>query len=89
MLEKRDKTEVENLLHAQALLGNAESLRQFNNDPDKLPSDHHELIAMIAPRAVLMIESTLIPRMERKPLVWMHWLRAKFGRLSVFRTEWA
>jgi len=38
-------------------------LRQFNNDPDKLPSDHHELIAMIAPRAVLMIESTLIPRM--------------------------
>jgi hypothetical protein len=63
MLEKRDKTEVENLLHAQGAPWYAESLRQFNNDSDKLPFDHHELIAMIAPRAVLMIESTMIPRM--------------------------
>lgn len=67
MLEKRDNVEVENLLHAQG--GNdefpwyARALRQFNHDPDKLPFDHHELIAMIAPRAVLMIESSQIPRM--------------------------
>jgi hypothetical protein len=67
MLEKRDKTEVENLMHAQGSSTNfpwyAAALRQFNNAPDKLPFDHHELIAMIAPRAVLMIESSQIPRM--------------------------
>lgn len=63
MLEKRDKTEVENLLHAQGAPWYAAALTQFNNAPDKLPFDHHELIALIAPRAVLMIESTLIPRM--------------------------
>jgi len=67
MLEKRDKVEVENLLHAQGGSPDfpwyARSLRQFNNAPERLPIDHHELIAMIAPRAVLMIESTQIPRM--------------------------
>jgi hypothetical protein len=67
MLEKRDKIEVENLLHAQGGSTNfpwyARALRQFNNDPDKLPFDHHELIAMIAPRAVLMVESSQVPRM--------------------------
>jgi hypothetical protein len=67
MLEKRDKVEVENLLHAQGSNANfpwyARSLRQFNNAPEKLPFDHHELIGMIAPRAVLMIESSNIPRM--------------------------
>ena len=41
----------------------AKSLRQFNNAPAKLPFDHHELIALIAPRAVWMIESTQIARM--------------------------
>jgi hypothetical protein len=67
MLEKRDKVEVENLLHAQGSNANfpwyARALRQFNNEPDRLPFDHHELIAMIAPRALLMIESSNIPRM--------------------------
>jgi hypothetical protein len=67
MLEKRDHVEVENLLHAQGSSENfpwyAKSLRQFNQEPDKLPFDHHELIAMIAPRAVLVIESTQIARM--------------------------
>jgi hypothetical protein len=63
MLEKRDHTEVENLLHAQGAPWYAAALRQFNEAPEKLPVDHHELIAMIAPRAVLMIESTQIPRM--------------------------
>jgi hypothetical protein len=67
MLEKRDKVEVENLLHAQGgspeFPWYARALRQFSKVPDKLPFDQHELIAMIAPRAVLMIESTRVPRM--------------------------
>jgi hypothetical protein len=67
MLEKRDSVEVENLLHAQGSSPSfpwyARALRQFNNAPDRLPFDHHELIAMIAPRAALMIESSNIPRM--------------------------
>jgi hypothetical protein len=67
MLEKRDKVEVENLLHAQGGSASfpwyAKALRQFNNAPDKLPFDHHELIALIAPRAVLVIESTMVARM--------------------------
>jgi hypothetical protein len=67
MLEKRDSVEVENLIHAQG--GSVDfpwysrALRQFTNAPEKLPVDHHELIALIAPRAVLMIESTRVPRM--------------------------
>ena len=67
MLEKRDSVEVENLMHAQG--GSVDfpwysrALRQFTNAPEKLPVDHHELIALIAPRAVLMIESTRVPRM--------------------------
>ncbi|WP_437740532.1 hypothetical protein WMF39_33325 [Sorangium sp. So ce1504] len=63
MLEKRDKTEVENLLHAQGAPWYAAALMQFNNAPDKLPYDHHELMAMVAPRALLAIESTAIARM--------------------------
>ena len=67
MLEKRDKVEVENLIHAQGGSADfpwyARTLRQFTGAPDKLPVDHHELIALIAPRAVLMIESTQVPRM--------------------------
>ncbi|HEY6724730.1 MAG TPA: hypothetical protein VI197_11905 [Polyangiaceae bacterium] len=63
MLEKRDNTEVENLLHAQGAPWYAEALMQFNDNPDKLPFDHHELIAMVAPRAFLAIESTAIARM--------------------------
>jgi hypothetical protein len=67
MLEKRDKVEVENLMHAQGSSPSfpwyARALRQFTNAPDRLPFDHHELIAMIAPRAALMIESSNVPRM--------------------------
>lgn len=67
MLEQRDKVEVENLRHAQGGSENfpwyARSLRQFTLTPEKLPVDHHELIALIAPRAVLMIESAQVPRM--------------------------
>ena len=67
MLEKRDTVEIENLLHAQGSSPDfpwyAKALRQFNNAPDKLPFDHHELISLIAPRPVLMIESTQVARM--------------------------
>jgi hypothetical protein len=63
LLERRDNTEVENLLHAQGAPWYAEALRQFNTAPDKLPFDHHELMALTAPRALLAIESTAIARM--------------------------
>lgn len=63
MLEKRDNTEVENLLHAQGAPWYAEALMQFNNNPNKLPFDHHELMAMVAPRALFPVESTAIARM--------------------------
>jgi len=63
MLETRDNTEVENLHHAQGAPWYAEALMQFNDTPEKLPFDHHELIAMVAPRAFLAIESTAIARM--------------------------
>lgn len=67
MLEKRDNVEVENLLHAQGSSADfpwyARALRKFNDTPDKLPFDHHELIALIAPRAVLIIESSQVARM--------------------------
>jgi hypothetical protein len=63
MLEKRDDTEVENLLHAQGAPWYATALMQFNDTPDKLPFDHHELMGMVAPRALLAIESTAIARM--------------------------
>ncbi|MEY4546755.1 MAG: hypothetical protein RL685_2950 [Pseudomonadota bacterium] len=63
LLEKRDNTEVENLLHAQGAPWYAQALQQFNDDPNKLPFDHHELMALVAPRALLAIESTAIARM--------------------------
>ena len=67
MLEKRDKVEVENLIHAQGSNDEfpwyARALRAFKTTPEKLPYDQHQLIAMIAPRPVLMIESTQVPRM--------------------------
>ncbi len=63
MLEKRDNTEVENLLHAQGAPWYATALMQFNETPDKLPFDHHELMGMVAPRALLALESTAIARM--------------------------
>jgi hypothetical protein len=49
------------MIHRPSL--SAKSLRQFNKEPDKLLFDHHELIAMISRRAVLMIGSTQIARM--------------------------
>ncbi|MBN1309253.1 MAG: hypothetical protein JXA18_15115, partial [Chitinispirillaceae bacterium] len=66
MLEDRDNTEVENLHHAQGCEWYAEVLKKYvpkNVSPATLPYDHHELIGMIAPRAVLCIESSNIARM--------------------------
>jgi hypothetical protein len=67
MLEQRDKVEVENLRHAQGGSADfpwyARALRQFSETPEKLPVDQHQLVALIAPRAVLMIESSQVPRM--------------------------
>jgi hypothetical protein len=58
--------EVEGLHHAQGAPWYAELLLKYQPDgvsPDTLPYDHHELIGMIAPRAVLAIESSQIYRM--------------------------
>lgn len=66
MLEDRDNTEVENLHHAQGAPWYAQLLKKYEPtsvSPDTLPYDHHELIGMIAPRAVLAIESSQIARM--------------------------
>lgn len=35
-----------------------ESFRQFSNTATKLPFDHHELLGMVAPRALLIVENT-------------------------------
>jgi hypothetical protein len=63
MLEERDNTEVENLMHAQGAPWYAEALMDFTTTPNKLPFDHHELIGLVAPRALLAIESTNVARM--------------------------
>lgn len=52
---------VENLAHAQGVSWYYYDLRQFNDFTSKLPYDHHELIAMVAPRAFLLIGN---PSME-------------------------
>jgi hypothetical protein len=66
MLEDRDRTEVENLHHAQGCVWYGELLGKYiptSVSPNTLPFDQHELIGMIAPRAVLCIESSKIARM--------------------------
>lgn len=63
MLEDRDNTEVENLHHALGAPWYHPDLGQFADVPEKLPFDHHELIAMVAPRAFLAVESSQIARM--------------------------
>lgn len=45
----------ETLKNAQGVPWYAKSLRQFDNAATKLPYDHHELMAMVAPRALLVI----------------------------------
>lgn len=35
-----------------------ESMKRFENDVDKLPTDHHELTALVAPRALIVLGNT-------------------------------
>ena len=58
------QTGTEDLEAAQGTAWYASNLLQFKNpDAPKLPYDQHELVAMIAPRAVLAIENTGIDRL--------------------------
>ena len=58
------QTGTEDLEAAQGTAWYAQNLLQFKNkDAPKLPYDQHELVAMIAPRAVLAIENTGIDRL--------------------------
>ena len=45
----------ETLKNAQGVPWYSKGLRQFDNAVDKLPYDHHELMAMVAPRALLVL----------------------------------
>jgi hypothetical protein len=58
------QTGTEDLQAAQGTAWYAANLLQFKNpDAPKLPYDQHELVAMIAPRAILAIENTSIARL--------------------------
>lgn len=58
------QTGTEDLEAAQGTAWYAEKLKQFKNaDAPKLPFDMHELVAMVAPRAILAIENTAIDRL--------------------------
>lgn len=56
--------DTEHLEAAQGTAWYAQNLLQFRNaDAPKLPVDMHELVAMVAPRAILTIANTGIPRL--------------------------
>jgi hypothetical protein len=58
------QTGTEDLQEAQGTAWYAENLKQFRNpDAPKLPVDMHELVAMVAPRAILTIANTSIDRL--------------------------
>jgi len=58
------QTGTEDLEAAQGTAWYAQNLLQFKNkDAPKLPYDQHELVAMVAPRAILAIENTGIDRL--------------------------
>ena len=58
------QTGTEDLEAAQGTAWYAQNLLQFKNkDAPKLPIDMHELVAMVAPRAILAIENTGIDRL--------------------------
>jgi hypothetical protein len=58
------QTGTEDLEAAQGTAWYAQTLLQFKNkDAPKLPIDMHELVAMVAPRAILAIENTAIDRL--------------------------
>lgn len=45
----------ETLRNAQGVPWYSQGLRQFDNEVNKLPYDHHELMALVAPRALLVL----------------------------------
>ena len=58
------QTGTEDLEAAQGTAWYAQNLKQFKNaDAPKLPVDMHELVAMVAPRAILAIANTGIDRL--------------------------
>lgn len=58
------QTGTEDLEEAQGTAWYAQNLKQFRNaDAPKLPVDMHELVAMVAPRAILAIANTGIDRL--------------------------
>jgi hypothetical protein len=58
------QTGTEDLNAAQGTAWYARNLKQFTNaDAPKLPVDMHELVAMVAPRAILTIANTSIDRL--------------------------
>jgi hypothetical protein len=58
------QTGTEDLEAAQGTAWYAQNLLQFRNaDAPKLPFDMHELVAMVAPRAILAVENTGIDRL--------------------------
>ena len=58
------QTGTEDLEAAQGTAWYAANLKQFKNaDAPKLPYDQHELVAMVAPRAILAVENTAIDRL--------------------------
>jgi len=58
------QTGTEDLEAAQGTAWYAQNLLQFKNaDAPKLPFDMHELVAMVAPRAILAVENTGIDRL--------------------------
>lgn len=61
----------ETLRNAQGYAWYYQDLSQFNNAVTKLPFDHHELMAMVAPRALLVIGN---PAME--------WLAEESGHVA-------
>ena len=58
------QTGTEDLQEAQGTAWYATNLKQFKNaDAPKLPVDMHELVALVAPRAILTIANTSIDRL--------------------------
>jgi len=56
--ERNRGTDTENLSTAQGTAWYGQNLPQFNAAVDRLPFDHHQVIGMVAPRALLAIESS-------------------------------
>jgi hypothetical protein len=64
--ERANGTERENLSTAQGTAWYHRDLPQFNTVVARLPFEHHQVIGMVAPRALLAIESssTFFPRLS-------------------------